>query len=70
MRSRYRELGLELVLLEDKCSHQPKRPLMEEEKRDEKAWDPLNTFLKEALVRQRNKMWKTFLISFENYRWC
>jgi hypothetical protein len=59
-RSRYRELGLELILLEDNYSCQPKRPPMVEEKRDDKAGDPFKTLLEEALVRQRNKMMDNF----------
>jgi hypothetical protein len=39
-RSRYRELDLELVLLGDNRSWQPKKPLMVEEKRDDGVEDP------------------------------
>jgi hypothetical protein len=59
-RSGYRELGLELVSLEDNFSRQPKRPPMAEEKRDDKAGDPFKTLLEEALVRQRNEMMDNF----------
>jgi hypothetical protein len=59
-RSGYRELGLELVSLEDKLSLQPKRPPMAEEKRDDKEGDPFKTFLKESLMRQRNEMMENF----------
>jgi hypothetical protein len=60
MRSGYRELGLELVSLEDNRSRQPKRPPMVEEKRDEGAEDPIKLFLVEALVQQRNEMLENF----------
>jgi hypothetical protein len=40
-RSGYRELGLELVSLEENHSRQPKQPPMVEEKRDEGAGDPI-----------------------------
>jgi hypothetical protein len=50
-RSGYRELGLELVSLEEKCSRQPKRPPMVEEKRDEGEKDLINLLLVEALAQ-------------------
>jgi hypothetical protein len=50
MRSGYRELGLELVSLEDNHYFQPKQPPMVEEKRDDRARDPLKTLLEEALT--------------------
>jgi hypothetical protein len=53
-------LGLELVLLEDNCTRQPKRPPMAEEKRDDKARDPFKMLLEEALVRHRNEMMDNF----------
>jgi hypothetical protein len=59
-RSGYRELGLELVSLEDNRSRQPKRPPMVEEKRDEGEEDPIKLFLMESLVQQRNEMLENF----------
>jgi hypothetical protein len=59
-RSRYRELGLKLVSLEDNRSHQPKWPPMAEEKRDEGAEDPIKLLLTEVLVQQRNEMLENF----------
>jgi hypothetical protein len=59
-RSGYRELGLELVSLEENHSHQPKKPPMVEEKRDEGAEDPINLFLTESLMQQRNEMLENF----------
>jgi hypothetical protein len=49
-------LGLELVFLEDKISHTPKRPLMEGEKKDYGTRDPFKRFIEEALMQQRNEM--------------
>jgi hypothetical protein len=49
-RSGYRELGLELVEIGEEHSHQPKKPPMEEEKRDDGAGDPIKLFLKESLA--------------------
>jgi hypothetical protein len=46
----YRDLGLELVSLRDDYSHQPKRPPMVEEKRDDRVGDPFKTLLEEALA--------------------
>jgi hypothetical protein len=59
-RSRYRELYLGLVSLEENCSLHPKRPPMAEEKKDEKARDPFKMFLEEDLVQQRNEMMDNF----------
>jgi hypothetical protein len=50
----YRELGLKLVYIEENCSLQPKKPPMEEEKRDVGGEYNLNILLTEALVQQRN----------------
>jgi hypothetical protein len=49
-RSGYRELGLELVSLGDDHSHQPKKPPMVEEKRDDGEGDPFKMFLEESLM--------------------
>jgi hypothetical protein len=59
-RSGYRELGLELVSLEENHSRQPKWPPMVEEKRDEGEEDPIKLFLVESLVQQRNEMLENF----------
>jgi hypothetical protein len=59
-RSGYRDLGLELVSIEDKHSRYPKQPPMEEEKRDDRAGDLFKTLLEEALMRQRNEMMDNF----------
>ena len=59
-RSRYKELGLELVEpLQDQL-YKPRRPPMADEKKDEGAGDPIKILLEEALERQRNVMMDSF----------
>jgi hypothetical protein len=50
-RSGYKELGLELVSLEEKISCTPKRPLMAGENNDDGIGDPFKMFLEEALTQ-------------------
>jgi hypothetical protein len=52
-RSRYRELGLELVSLKDNRSHQPKWPPMAEEKRDTGAEDHIKLLENFPQILQR-----------------
>jgi hypothetical protein len=59
-RSRYRELGLKLVYVEDNHSFSPKKPPMAKEKRDDGARDPIKLLLKEPLTQQRNEMMDNF----------
>jgi hypothetical protein len=59
-RSTYRELGLDLVSLEDNRSHHPKRPPMVEEKRNKRVEYPINLLHAEALAQQRNEMLENF----------
>jgi hypothetical protein len=59
-RSEYKELGLELVSLEEKISHTPKRPLMKGENKDERTRDPFKLFIKASLMQQRNEMMDNF----------
>jgi hypothetical protein len=59
-RSEYKELGLELVSLEEKSSRKPKRPLMAGEKKDEGIRDPFKMFLEESLTQKRNAMMDSF----------
>jgi hypothetical protein len=59
-RSEYKELGLELVSLEDKSSRTPKRPLMEGEKKDDGTRYPFKLLIEEALMQQRNAMMDNF----------
>jgi hypothetical protein len=60
MRSGYKELGLELVSLEDKISRTPKRTLMEGENKYDGTRDPFKMFLEESLMQQRNEMMDNF----------
>jgi hypothetical protein len=59
-RSEYKELGLELVSLEDKISRTPKRPLMEGENKYDGIGDPFKLLIEEALMQQRNEMMDSF----------
>jgi hypothetical protein len=60
MRSEYKELGLELVSLEDKISHTPKRPLIAGEKKYDGTGDHFKLLIEEALTQQRNEMMDSF----------
>jgi hypothetical protein len=59
-RLEYKDLGLELVSLEDKISRTPKRPLMEGEKKDDGTRYPFKLLIEEALMQQRNAMMDNF----------
>ena len=59
-RSKYKDLGLELVFLEDKSSRTPKRPLMEGEKKDDGIGHPFKLLIDESLTQQRNEMMDNF----------
>jgi hypothetical protein len=59
-RSEYKELGLELVSLEDRSSRTPKRPPMAGEKKDDGTGDPFKLLIEEALTQQRNEMMDSF----------
>jgi hypothetical protein len=59
-RSGYKQLGLELVSLEEKISHTPKQPLMEGENKYDGTRYPFRIFLEEALMQQRNEMMDSF----------
>ena len=67
-RSEYKELGLELVSLEDKSSRTPKRPLMAGEKKDDGTGDPFKLLIEEALTQQRNEMMDNLRKSFGDYQ--
>jgi hypothetical protein len=58
--SRYRELGLKIVSLEDNCSRTPKKPSMAGKNKDDRTGYPFKMFLEESLKRQRNKMMENF----------
>jgi hypothetical protein len=60
-RSEYKELGLELVSLEEKSSRMPKRPLMVGEKKDDGTGDPFKLLIEESLMQQRNEMMDSFV---------
>jgi hypothetical protein len=51
MRLEYKELGLELVSLEDKISRTPKQPLMVGEKKYDRTIDPFKLLIEEALMQ-------------------
>ena len=59
-RSEYKELGLELVSLEDRSSRMPKQPPMAGEKKDDGTRDPFKLLIEEALTQQRNEMMDSF----------
>jgi hypothetical protein len=59
-RSEYKELGLELVSLEDRSSHTPKRPLMVGENKYDGIGDPFKLLIEESLMQQRNEMMDSF----------
>jgi hypothetical protein len=59
-RSGYRELGLELVSLEENFSRTPKKPPMVGENKDDGTGDPFKMLLEESLERQRNEMMDNF----------
>ena len=59
-RSEYKDLGLELVFLEDKSSRTPKRPPMAEEKKHDGTGDPFKLLIEESLTKQRNDMMDSF----------
>jgi hypothetical protein len=60
-RSRYKELGRELVSVEDKISRTPKRPFMAGEKKDDRLRYPFKKLLEESLTQQRNEMMDSFV---------
>ena len=60
-RSKYKELGLEFVSLNERNSCMPKQPLMAGEKKDDKSGDPFKMLLEESLTQQRNEMMDSFV---------
>jgi hypothetical protein len=50
-RSEYKELGIELVSLEEKISRTPKRTLMEGENKYDEIGDPFKLLIKESLMQ-------------------
>ena len=49
-RSEYRKLGLDLVSLEENHSRTHMKPSMAEEKKNDRADDPINLLLEQALT--------------------
>jgi hypothetical protein len=60
-RSEYKELGLELVSLEDRSSRMSKRPPMEGENKYDRTRDPFKLLIEESLMQQRNEMMDSFV---------
>jgi hypothetical protein len=60
MRFNYRNLGLELVSIEDNLSLMPKKPSMVEENKNDGEDDPIILLLEQALRRQRDEMMENF----------
>ena len=60
MRSRYKELGLDLVEPLQDQPHKPQRTPVGDENKDEGLGDPIKILLKEALEKQRNVMMDNF----------
>ena len=54
-------MGIELVCLEEKISHTPKRTIMAGEKKDDRTRDPFKMLLEESLTLQRNEMMDSFV---------
>ena len=59
-RSRYKELGLDPLSLEDKISRMPNRPFMVGENKDDRTRDPFKLLIEESLMQKRNKMMDSF----------
>jgi hypothetical protein len=59
-RYEYRNLGLELVSLEENYFHAPKKLSMAKENKNDRAEDSINLFLEQALTRQRDEMMENF----------
>ena len=60
-RSEYKELGLELVSLEEKISLARKQPLMKGENKYDMTGDPFKLLIEESLTQQRNEMMDNFV---------
>ena len=58
--SGYKALGLDLVEPLQDQPRKPRRPPMEEEKKDEGVGDPIKIFLEKALEKQSNMMMDKF----------
>jgi hypothetical protein len=58
--SKYKELGLELVSVEERSSRTPKRPPMEGENKYDWTVDPFKELIEEALTQYRNERMDSF----------
>ena len=56
----YKELGLELVSVEERSSRTPKRPPMKGENKYDWTGDPFKLLIGESLTQQRNEMMDSF----------
>jgi hypothetical protein len=56
----YSKLGLDLFSLEYNLSYMPKKPSMEEEKKNDGADDSINLLLEKAPTRQMDEMMENF----------
>jgi hypothetical protein len=60
-RSEYKELGLELVSLEERSSCIPKRPPIAGENKDDGTRDPFKLLIEKSLTQQRSEMMDSFV---------
>ena len=67
-RSKYKELGLELISLEEKSYRMPNKPLMAGENKDDGIGDPFKLLIEEALTQQWNDMMDSSRKSFGDYQ--
>ena len=67
-RSKYNNLGLDIVSLEDNLSHTPKKPSMEDKKKNDGEDNAINLLLEQALTRQRDEMMDIFPTSLNACR--
>jgi hypothetical protein len=59
-RLEYKDLGLELVSLEDKSSCMPMKPPMAGENKYDGIGDPFKLLIEEALTQHKNEMMDSF----------
>jgi hypothetical protein len=59
-RLEYKELGLELISLEERSLRTPKRPPMVGENKDDGTGNPFKLLIEESLMQQRNEMMDSF----------
>ena len=59
-RSEYRNLGLDIISLEENFSLTPNKPSTVEENKNDRVDDSINLLLERSLMRQRDKMMENF----------